>query len=118
MKLVAFTETVADLQVRFQVLHMESSAFVWADATSGASSGKSGSLKSLAMTMPPRGRITMPSTTVVLPGPGSGASRRLAEKITRRTGLVIHAHISIPADADALADRIALRLVEELQRGA
>lgn len=115
MRLVGFTEELADLRVRYMVLHMDRSAMVWADAVSPGSTGKTGSLPSLALSMPPRSPTCVPSTAAVLPGAGSVESRALAESLTRRTGLAIHAHINLPANAEALADKVALRLLREIE---
>lgn len=115
MRLVAFTEQLADLRVRYSVLHMNSSAMVWADAVSPSSASKTGALPSLVLSMPSRSSGGNPSTATVLPGQGSTVSKAMAEGLTRRTGLVIHAHINLPANAEALADKIALRLLRELQ---
>lgn len=114
MKLRAFTEDVADLSVRFQILHMESSAFVWADAVSAGQS-KAGSFDGLALGMPPRGSGGVPLSTVVLPGASAAQSQRIAERISRRTGLVVYANVVLPPAGDAVGDRIALRLTQELQ---
>lgn len=116
MKLRAFTEEVADLKVRFQILHMSSSAFVWADAVSGGQS-KAGSLDALALGMPARGADAggTPTSTVVLAGASAAESQRIAERISRRTGLVVYASVVLPPAADAVGDRVALRLTQELQ---
>lgn len=109
MELVGFTETHADLQVRYQVLHMASSAFVW------ASSGTTHALPTLALAMGPGGRV--PAATTVLHGAGAVASRGVAQKLAMRTGLVVYAAVSLPDDVGPLLERVTVRLAEELERG-
>lgn len=115
MKLVAFTENVADLRVRYSVLHLDGSAVVWADAESAALPAKTGSLPSLALAVPAHVAGADPRAADVLPGPGSLASRELAAMLTRRTGLPVHAHVRLPTGAEPVSDTIALRLLRELR---
>ncbi len=115
MKLEAFTEDVADLKVRYSVLHMNGSAMVWADGVSTGMAGKRGSIPSLALSMPARSAGAAPSTATVLPGAGAQESRALSEMLTRRTGMPVYAHVRLPAGAETLADTVSLRLLRALR---
>lgn len=115
MKLEAFTEDVADLKVRYSVLHMNGSAMVWADGVSSSVPGKRGSLPSLALSVPSRiASLDSPSTATVLMGAGALESQRLSDMLTRRTGMPVYAHVRLPPGAESLADTVSLRLLRAL----
>lgn len=114
MRLEAFTEDVADLKVRYSVLHMNGSAMVWADGVSTSMPGKRGTIPSLALSMPARVANTTPSTATILPGVGALESRALSEMLTRRTGKPIYAHVQLPSGTESLADVVSLRLLRAL----
>lgn len=111
MRLVAFTEDIADIKVRFSILHLDGSAMVW------ASSSDSANLSSLALSMPTNINFNTqdgPSTTTVLPGGNSLPSKALSDALSRRTGIAVYAYVSLPPGTEPLSDSISVRLLREL----
>lgn len=80
-----------------------------------AGQSKAGSFDGRALRIPARGSVGALSSTVALPGASTAESQQIAERISRRTGLVMYANVVLPSAGDAFGDRIALRLTQELQ---
>lgn len=114
MEVVAFTEQLADMRVRYQLLYLRDSAFVWAQAAD--SSGGIGSLPSLSLSLPsPTASSAMPAATTVLRGPAASVSRGVAAKLAKRCGMPVYACVDLPGEAgDVLAEAVTKRLVREL----
>lgn len=112
MRVVASTETFADVLVRMQVTLMSSSVHVWASVDNSA--------PSLALATP--GRLAASSVLLGGVGEGGAASAALASRISRKTGLAVYACLNLPPDAEMLQDAVAKRLlrviVEDQNAGA
>lgn len=114
MEVVAFTEQLADVRIRYQVTYMRDSAFVWAQAVDP--SGGAGSLPSLSLSLSSNtGASGLPAATTVLRGPAAAVSRGVAAKLAKRCGMPVYACVDLPGEAaDVLADAVTKRLVREL----
>lgn len=105
MRVVASTETFADVLVRMQVTLMSSSVHVWASVDNSA--------PSLALATP--GRLAASSVLLGGVGEGGAASAALANRISRKTGLAVYACLNLPPDAEMLQDAVAKRLLRVIE---
>lgn len=116
MEVLAFTEQIADARIRYQVIQMKDSSFVWAQLVGSGQDG--GSLRSLSVSMPSRTNASLPPATTAMPGRGAVISRGIAQKLTKRCGIPVYACIDLPEDVGGvLVESIVQRILRELKAG-
>lgn len=114
MEVLAFTETIADTRIRYQITLLKDSAFVWAQMVGSDRDG--GSLQSLSVSMPSMTGESIPAVTTVLPGRGAAISRGMAQKLSKRCKIPVYACIDLPDDiGGVLVEAIVQRILRELQ---
>lgn len=112
MRVIAFTESVADVRIRYQIIRMDASAMVWIQTEA---EGSSGSLPSMALSLAcATATGALPPGATVLRGAGSSTSRGVAQKLARRSGLAVYAHVSLADDSMALLEAALRRVTREL----
>lgn len=112
MEVSAFTEEVADLRVRYQIIFLKDSAMIWVQPATAESTG---SFPCLSLAMPIiRGGDTLPPATTVVGGGADATSQGIAQKISKRCGIAIWACITLPNDVSVVEEFVFRRLLREL----
>ena len=112
MDVVAFTEEISDLRVRYQLTYMKDSCWIWVQAGSEGP----GNLRALSLATP---RImdgeTLPPGTTILGGGADAASQGIAQKLASRCGITVWASIDL-SGAEVVESVVFRRLLQEIQR--
>lgn len=140
MHIRAFTESVSDAHVRYQVTVMRESAMIWAQVSPGGPSTtggdtagdiavnstnnvgsvfhgpQGGAMPRLCVALPnAQGDDGLPAATTVF---GSRAeavhAERIAARLARRTGLAIYACVELGDMGDLLTEVVVRRVLREL----
>lgn len=116
MEVRAFTETISDTAVRYQITIMKESILVWIHQVDKQSGGNQASLPRLAASLPGTpGNDGMPAATVILGSRSDVSSEQLAARLARRYGIAVYACVSLGDVADLGSDVVFSRVVRELQ---
>lgn len=111
MQVTSFTEEIADARIRYQVLYLTDSVFVWAQ-TSPANGG-AGSLPSLSLSLPGASAGPLPPAATVLPGAAAAVSQGIAAKLAKRYRMPVYACVDLGGEG-ILAHAVMKRLVREI----
>ena len=110
MEVSAFTEQVADLSIRYQIIFMKDSAMIWVQT---AAEETIGSLTSLAVSMPKIiGGDTLPPATTVVGGDADATSQNIAQKLSRRCGIAVWACVDLPEEAAVIEELVMRRILQ------
>lgn len=113
MEVVGFTEQVADLRMRYQVIYMKDSAFIWVQPGEDGI----GSLPSLSVAMATTmAQDALPPATTIAGGDADASSQLFAQKVGRRCGMSVLACVDLPEGASVIRDLVFRRVVTELER--
>lgn len=107
MHIVAFTETFADLPVRFQIMYLSECIYVWVST--------SDKLSNLTVATP--GRLGASSVLLGLSHGGSQESLSFAQQLCSHTGKVVYASVNMPPDTETLQVAVLRRLMNAVQSG-
>lgn len=116
MEVIAFTEQLADLRMRYQLILMKHSVLVWVQPTTQSAQG---SLPSLSISLGQAlANESLPSaTTIFASAPTAAAnSRAFAQKLAKRTSLAVYACVDLPDDAAVLETAVFTRVLTQLQQ--
>ncbi|KAI0560801.1 Proteasome assembly chaperone 4 [Gracilaria domingensis] len=115
MEVVAFTDQLADLRMRYQITLMKDSVMVWVQPTTDGSLGSFSTL-SISMGHSVSDEV-LPSASTIFATTAHTASTSygFAQKLSKRCGLAVYACVDIPDDAAVLEDAIFRRVLDELR---
>ncbi|PXF45937.1 hypothetical protein BWQ96_04298 [Gracilariopsis chorda] len=115
MEVIAFTEQMADLRMRYQLTLMNDSVFVWVQPTTDSSQGSLPNL-SISLGQALQNESLPSATTIFAAAPTAAAkSRAFAQKLAKRTSLAVYACVDLPDDAAVLENTIFTRVLTQLQ---
>lgn len=116
MEVISFTDSLADLRIRYQITYMRESVLIWTQIVPAEASDKVGSMPQLSLAMPSiKGGDYLPPATNIIGGGANDTSRNVAQKLAKRFGIAVYASIDHGGDPGLEVEVILKRLTRELQ---
>eukprot|EP00177_Eucheuma_denticulatum_P007735 GFKZ01014072.1.p1 GENE.GFKZ01014072.1~~GFKZ01014072.1.p1 ORF type:complete len:111 (+),score=10.61 GFKZ01014072.1:300-632(+) len=109
MQVKAFSEQIADLHARYQIVHLRDSLFIWVQAS--PSSATPASFPSLSLSHPSTQSTAAIAT--ILPGKTSTTSNQVAMKLATRYKIPVFASVDLGVGGE-VENAVVARLIAEI----